>query len=144
MSGKNLTDLKKEIADAIHDINQAKLDRADINADIQAIREKMAARGIPKKALDMAMQYLAMDEEKRIGFDVAYALVREAGGLPLQDDLFDAADRLAKDPLPGEEEKTEPKTADVVQIVQIFRAEDEANAGKVVHEPTGKEVGAQN
>ena len=56
-----------------------------------AVRADLAAKGIPIKALNMAMAYMNMDAEKREGFDVAYSIVREAIGLPLQAELpFDA------------------------------------------------------
>lgn len=143
-NGENLRDLKQQIADAVHDIKQAKLDRADVNADIQAIRERMASKGIPKAALDMAMRYMEWDEDKREGFDVAYALVREACGAPLQEDLFQAADRMANDPKP-EQEKPEQKGPDAAEIDKVIRAQDaEKIAGKTVHEPTGEHKGTIN
>lgn len=95
--GSNLTDKLKKIQSAISRVRSAKEERAEVNADILAIRESMAAIGVPKAAFDMALRYLDWEPEKRQGFDVAYALVREAGGLPLQGDLFMQAEALAKD-----------------------------------------------
>lgn len=95
--GANLTDKIKKIQSAIDRVRQHKEERHEVNAEILAIREGMAALGIPKAAFDMALKYLDWEPEKRQGFDVAYALVREAGGLPLQGDLFMAAQAAAKD-----------------------------------------------
>lgn len=140
--GHNLNKLKASIADAINGVKRLKVERTDINAEIAELRANMETLGIPKKAFDMAMTYMNMDPDKREGFDIAYAIVREAGGLPMSDDLFAAADRR----MTQEEDNKKPEaaTADVVQIVQIFRAEDEAMQGKTVHEADGKQLGAQN
>lgn len=104
--GANLTDKIKKIQKAIDNVREKKNERAEVNADIQAIREGLAALGVPKAAFDMALRYLDWEPEKRQGFDVAYALVREAGGLPLQGDLFMAATAAAKD---NEEKKAAAK-----------------------------------
>lgn len=89
-AGHNLTE--KEILERIETslgaIGHAKDRRAAINAEIEAERENLNAIGIGRKPLAMAMQYIALDEKQREGFDRAYALVRKAAGLPLQPDLF--------------------------------------------------------
>lgn len=95
--GSNLTDKMKKIQSAITRVGNAKNERAEVNAEIAQIRASMEEIGIPKAAFDMAMRYLNWEPEKRQGFDVAYALVREAGGLPLQGDLFMEATKLASD-----------------------------------------------
>lgn len=137
----NVGELKKQIADAIQSVKQLKLDRQDINADIQAVREKMNALGIHKAAFDMAMKYLSWEEDKRTNFDLAYALVREAGGLPMQEDLFQAAERMAADSAG----KAEEKAPDAAGMDKVIRSQDEAKTkGKTVHEPTGEHVGAIN
>lgn len=89
-TGSNLTSLKKEIAEAVGKIEQHKIDRTNSNEEIAAIKSNLAAKGIHKKALDMAMTYMNMDTDKREGFDLAYDIVREAIGLPVsaQGDLF--------------------------------------------------------
>lgn len=110
--GANLTDKIKKIQGTIDRVREKKEDRAAINADILALRENMAAIGIPKAAFDMALRYLDWDVEKRQGFDVAYALVREAGGLPLQADLFQAATTLAKD-VDAKKEAAKPTAKDI-------------------------------
>lgn len=112
--GSNLTDKMKKIQSAITDIRQEKENRAETNAEIAAIRESMSALGIPKAAFDMALRYLDWEPEKRQGFDVAYALVREAGGLPLQGDLFMQAEALAKD-VDERKKAAEPSAKDIAE-----------------------------
>ena len=141
--GHNLTGLKKKIADGIQKMGRLKNERADVNAEMAAIREALQAEGIPKKAFAMALQYLNMDPDDRVGFDIAYALCREAGGLPLQEDLFQAADRMAAEA--EEAKQPEERTADASAIDKVFRSEDTAKTkGKTVHEPTGQHQGTIN
>lgn len=123
----NLKKVKDAIREAIGEINQHKEERDDTNAQIQAIREKLKALGIPKKAFDMALSYVNMDPDKREGFDIAYALVREVAGLPLQDDLFTAAERKANETV------QERPGADPGEIAKVIASQDaEAVKGKTV------------
>lgn len=139
--GHNVGDLKKKIAAAIGSVRELKKDRQDTNAEIQAVREKMNALGIPKAAFDMAMRYLEWDADKQEGFDLAYALVREAGGAPLQEDLFQAAERMAAEN-GGKPEEIAP---DAAGMDKVIRSQDEAKTkGKTVHEPTGEHQGSLN
>lgn len=127
--GHNITKVKDAIRDAIRDVTELKKDREDVNADMQAIREKLNALGIPKKAFDMALQYVNMDPDKREGFDIAYALVREVAGLPLQDDLFAAAERKANE----EAKSDKPKEPDATEIEKVIASqENEKTKGKKV------------
>lgn len=126
--GHNITKVKDAIRDAIRDVTELKKDREDVNADMQAIREKLNALGIPKKAFDMALQYVNMDPDKREGFDIAYALVREVAGLPLQDDLFAAAERKA-----NEEAKSDKAAGpDATEIEKVIASQDDPAKGKKV------------
>lgn len=147
----NISDLKTLIAQTLKNVKALKLDRADINDDINSQRAKLAAKGIPKKAFDMAAAYLDMDPDDREGFDIAYALVREAGGLPIQDDLFTAADRKGSEKVEPEADakaaKTpghtgEPDPAAMHKVIQS--QESEKTKGKKVHEPAGEHKGAIN
>lgn len=147
----NITDLKHLIAQTLKDVKALKLDRADINEDIGARRAALAARGIPKKAFDMAASYLDMDPDDREGFDIAYALVREAGGLPLQEDLFTAADRKGAEKIEPEGDGKpaaaaghtgSPDPAAMAKVIQSQEAEK--TKGKKVHEPAGEHKGAIN
>lgn len=81
-AGSNITALKKDITDGVGKIEKLKEERAGINDAIAAVRSDLQAKGIHKKALDMAMTYMNMDADKREGFDIAYDIVREAIGLP--------------------------------------------------------------
>lgn len=122
--GANLTDKLKKIQATIERVRRAKEARAEDNADIQAARESMTAIGIPKAAFDMALRYLDWEPEKRQGFDVAYALVREAGGLPLQGDLFMQAEKLSKD-VDAKKEAEKPSAKDIAD-----RMFEQATKGK--------------
>lgn len=123
----NLKKVEDAIRDAITEINQHKEERDDTNAQIQAIREKLKALGIPKKAFDMALSYVNLDPDKREGFDIAYALVRKVAGLPLQEDLFSAADRKAKEAV------QERPGADPTEIEKVISSqENEKTKGKKV------------
>lgn len=128
----NLTELKKIIANAIKKVGDLKLDRADVNAEIQSVRTNLVTHGIPKKAFDMALSYINMDPDDREGFDVAYALVREAGGLPMQEDLFTAADRLGKEKV-AEDEDGKLKSPDATEIEKVIASQDaDKTKGKTV------------
>lgn len=138
--GHNLTGLKKDISEALGKLKQLRNERSDVNADMASIRADLESKGIPKKALAAAITYMNMDPEDREGFDLAYALVREAGGLPLQEDLFQAAERMAT-----EQAEKKPAEPDAGGIEKVIRAQDEKKtAGKKVHEPTGEHQGAIN
>lgn len=122
--------LIEKIANAIANVKSLKNDRADVNAEIQAVRENMNALGIPKKAFDMAMKYMDMDPEDRESFDIAYALVRKAGGLPMQDDLFEAAERRQA---AADEQARGEKGPDAGEIHKVIESqENEKTKGKKV------------
>lgn len=110
--GHNLTETMDKIREAIAFVNEKRGEGKSINADIQAKREELAAMGIHKVAFDTALKYLSWDAEKRQGFDLAYALVREAGGLPIQGDLFAEAEKV-KANLAIDAKKNEPTAKDI-------------------------------
>ena len=89
----NINELKREIVDGVNAIVRLKTQREGVNADKSAIIEKLEAKGINRHALKMAMQYAEMSETKRQNFDMAYELVREAIGEPLQGDLLKELDK---------------------------------------------------
>jgi hypothetical protein len=123
--GHNLSELKKKIQSSIQRVKSLKDDRAEVNATIAEVRAGMEAAGIPKRAFDMALTYLSWEPEKREGFDLAYAIVREAGGLPLAEDLFAASERIEK-------EAAEKKAATAKQTdADAIKAKDKAEAEKV-------------
>ena len=93
-AGSNITKLKEDIYNGVKRINAEKEKRTACNEQIAAIKSDLEAKGVHKKALDMAMTYMNMDPDKREGFDIAYDIVREAIGLPVtaQGDLFEGGD----------------------------------------------------
>lgn len=125
--GGNITELKKKIALAIKQVRDLKEERHATNEQIGAVRADMAALGIPKAAFDMAMTYLNWESEKREGFDLAYALVREAGGLPMQEDLFTAAEQKYSK---VEAKKSEPNAAVIDEEIKAQEAAKKKNKAK--------------
>lgn len=137
----NMTKLEKLIADSLKSLDQHEANRTEENAEMAAIREVLAAKGISKKALSAARTYMKLDPEDREGFDIAVALVRKVGGLPMQEDLFQAAERMAAD----NAGKAEEKAPDAAGMDKVIRSQDEAKTkGKTVHEPTGEHQGSLN
>lgn len=131
--GHNLSETMKKIQKAIGNVNKLKDDRKAINADIQAIREGLEALGIHKVAFDMAMRYLSWEPEKRQGFDLAYSLVREAGGLPIQADLFAEAEKTKSD-VKAAADAAKPTAKDIAdrkfeQVTRSKMKSDEPPAG---------------
>lgn len=132
-SGANLTQLKKDIKKITDGINTQKLKRQEINDQIASHRSKLETMGIHKKAADMAMAYMSWEPEKREGFDIAYAIVREAMGLPVSDDLFAAADEREQE----EKARAQKTEADAVFAQKAGLGEqvrDEAAVDKVTAE----------
>lgn len=129
--GHNLTELKKKIATAISSVKGLKNERAETNAAIAEVRASLVALGIPKPAFDMALRYLEWEPEKREGFDLAYAIVREAGGLPIAEDLFSAAERMDK-AKQEEAKQTEKKTDADAAFAKKAKALDAAGIAKVM------------
>jgi hypothetical protein len=85
----SMTALSEDIKKAVSDIAQHQKDRESINQKVQAIREDLYAKGIPKEAFDLSLKYAGWPEDKRRNFDLAFAICREATGFPMQRDLFD-------------------------------------------------------
>lgn len=140
----NMTKLEKLIADSLKALDGHEANRTEENAEMAAIREVLAAKGISKKALAAARTYMKLDPADREGFDIAYALVRKVGGLPMQDDLFAQAERKAKEEdanqKPGQ--SGEPDPAAMHKVIQS--QEDEKLKGKKIHEPSGEHKGTIN
>jgi uncharacterized protein (UPF0335 family) len=109
--GGNLTALKKHIKDGVDKIEKFKEQRSNLNDKISEVRTALAAEGIPKKALDMALSYMNMEPDKREGFDLAYTIVREAIGLKMEPDLFDQVG--GAEPVIGKSKKKEPDAAGI-------------------------------
>lgn len=147
----------KELFQLIRDqkriIDEKKQERLEVGSDITLARETLANAGIPKEAADMAFRYATWDDDKRAGFDVAYAIVREAIGLPMEDELFDAQGRpnvhipepeekkpvgrppkdksakgKAKEPAPAQPEPVLPGTGTAAEGIAATVLEDAAKA----------------
>lgn len=88
----SMKDIIGEIRDTMSKVDEFATQRENINQQIQALREKMFARGIPKEAFDLAIRYKEWPEDKRRNFDLAYALCREAVGEPMQKDFLKELD----------------------------------------------------
>lgn len=88
----NLTTLKREIKNAVGEIEAAAVRRQGANEDKAAIITKLEAKGINRHALKMMIRYLGFDDRQRKNFDESMMLVREAVGAPIQSDLFDKPD----------------------------------------------------
>jgi hypothetical protein len=93
LGASNIEHVKKAIKSAIPSVRKSDEARKAANDDRNATRQHLASLGIPKAAFDAALRYLNWDEDKRTGFDTAYTLVREVGGSPMRDTLFDYAER---------------------------------------------------
>ena len=87
--GDNIAGLEDDIKKAFEDIEQLGKDRDAINQKVQATREDLYAKGIPKEAFDLARNYAGWPEDKQRNFDLAFAVCREAVGLPMQRDFLD-------------------------------------------------------
>ena len=85
-AGSNVSNVKRDIKDGVQKIERYKQHRKAANEGIAQVKSDLAAKGIPKKALTMAMSYLDMTPEQREGFDVAYVIAREALELPITAD----------------------------------------------------------
>ena len=125
--GSNISALKTDIVNGIAKINQHKAARSAANGEITAVREDMKAKGIPKKALTMAMAYMDLDPEAREGFDVAYDICREAVGLPYnaQGDLFVAPAKQAKEMMDDLGDKDEDDDAGEMSEEEIQNTAEE-------------------
>ena len=87
--GDNMKGLIPDIEAAFADVDAMDGDREVINQNIQAIREDLYAKGIPKEAFDLARRYKEWPEDKRRNFDLAFAVCREAIGMPRQSDFLE-------------------------------------------------------
>lgn len=88
----NLTETKDIVRNAVPEIINLKEQRKSINQNIAAVRERVNAAGVPKKALDHAIRVQEMDPEDRQKFDEGLAIARDAIGVPISRSLFDILD----------------------------------------------------
>ncbi len=95
----DLNELKREINAAIDEIEAITDRRSNVAADKAAVVKRLEAKGVNRDAFRLALVYAGWSERKRQNFDVAYALVREARGLPVQGSL-DFTAKAASTPKP--------------------------------------------
>lgn len=82
------TDLVKECKAAISDLSDCESDRTSTNDDMNAIRSRLQAKGISKKALAIAITISKMDEDELDGLWLSLDILSEAIDRPIQKDLF--------------------------------------------------------
>lgn len=84
--------LVTELAQAATELATIDDERANLSAQKRAIFERLQAEhGCNRHAIKAALQYSALNDEKRENWDWTYHQTRTALGCPLQPDLFDAA-----------------------------------------------------
>ena len=88
MAEAGMTELQKVCADAILELSNFEKRRSEINAQMQAVRERLEAKGISKRSLAVAVMVSKMNEDHLEGFDTAYLICRKAIKLPVQSDMF--------------------------------------------------------
>lgn len=87
--GDNIKGLIPDILAAFKLVDGLGKQRDAINQKVQAAREDLFAKGIPKEAFDLCIRYKEWPEDKRRNFDLAFACCREAIGEPMQPDFLD-------------------------------------------------------
>lgn len=119
----NLNEIKKAVAAAIEQVRGLKEDAKESNAAKAIVKAKLAAMGIPKAAFDQALKYLDWGDDARTGFDLAYQIVREAGGAPMRPDLFNNANQqtiaVLKDAL-GSNDMSENLRAAIEAVIVVL------------------------
>lgn len=81
---------KRYVMDCYKRMNDLKAERTSINEQMGAVMAEMEAKGYNKKAIKAGFGFLDMDDDKRTNFDNTMIMIRQAGGQPLQADLFGA------------------------------------------------------
>lgn len=82
-------ELDQEIVEAVQAIVEYNQQRKEINANIQAVIERMEAKGIPRAAFKNTVRESEYTEDQRKAFDNAVVITRRAMGIPVQTDLFE-------------------------------------------------------
>jgi len=93
--GGNISGLMEGIASARDKIIELKKKRGEINAEIKAVRESMEAKGVQKRAFDLALSYFESAPEQREGFDSSYLLAREGMGMKVKGAQLDLLEESA-------------------------------------------------
>lgn len=98
----NDPDAKAQIADLTREIIALEKRRESVNADISSARSKIKALNVDMDAWRASKRRQEMDPDVRAEFDRSQALCNAALGVPIQADLFAAADADANAGAGGE------------------------------------------
>lgn len=104
--GSNIGGVLDFVRNAKERVIELKKKRTEINAELKAIREGVEAKGVQKRAFDLALSYFESDPEQREGFDESYIIAREAMGLKVkgaQLDIFEQTQAPAQAPAEGDD-----------------------------------------
>ena len=86
-AGGNVKDLLETIKTADQKLEKLEDERSAINADMDAIRKDIKAKGVPLDVFRHARVIRRMEEDDRAEYDQMVALCREALGVPTQAEL---------------------------------------------------------
>ena len=86
-AGGNVAELKETIQDAHKELSELEDQREAINADVNAIRKKVKAAGVPLAVLDHARRIADMEADDRSEYDTLLDIVREALGVEHQHEM---------------------------------------------------------
>lgn len=85
----------EELLDALRqaheEVKEKKEKRAEINLEVSAIYKRLEGLGIDKKAAKAVFAMYELEEEQRRMYDLSASVCRKALAMPLQGDLFHAA-----------------------------------------------------
>lgn len=140
MQATGYTQLQKAVQNAVKDIEKLDQDSDATNQARQAIRETLAAQGIPKKAFDMGCAIAKMDESQVEAIDAAYKVVRAAIGKPVQGDLFKELVVVTPEVITAvlEQIKAHPDTVPEGYKVIVSEVKPKAASGKKSKKKTAK------
>lgn len=82
-------ELDRDIVEACQEVIEWKSERKEINANIQAVIERMESKGIPRAAFKVCLANMEMTEDQREAYDRGIMITRGAVGLPVQADMFE-------------------------------------------------------
>ncbi len=122
----NLASIRKDILAAYTKVKKLREQRGDINSKISETRASLEPLGVPKEAFDNALSYMNWDQDKRQGYDFAYALCREGMGMPIHADLFNDAAATQNADLERKLKVAESKIFDMEAELNAFRAQRDA------------------
>jgi uncharacterized protein (UPF0335 family) len=102
----NMKGIHAAIVQADKEIGEIETKRKAMTDEISSVMERLERLGLSRHAMRHVRRYMKMDENERKSIDTAVAIIREALGDPVQNDLLD----LIK-PIPSKEEKKAARKA---------------------------------